>query len=246
MMPVTHGVIASGYTASGDPHFANVKALLHFDGADASTTFTDVIGNTWTANGNAQIDTAQSKFGGASGLFDGSGDYLTTSYSTSSFDWWVGSYTIEFWVRASSWSGWSYDPDPTQKPVLLSNRATGTDENYWSFGPLSNGALAMYYYNGSANTVKTTTTMSTGAWHHIAMTTDGTDILLFIDGTLEITAAISGTPQSSAGVNLVMGRGHNGSVASHINGWLDDARITKGTQRYTGNFTIPTAAFPDS
>jgi len=29
-----------------------------------------------TAIGNAQVDTAQSKFGGASALFDGTGDYL--------------------------------------------------------------------------------------------------------------------------------------------------------------------------
>lgn len=232
--------------AESDPFFANVKSLLHFDGADASTTFTDEIGNTWAANGNAQIDTAQSKFGGASGLFDGSGDYLSTSYSTTNFDWWTGDYTLEAWVRASSWSGWSYDSDPAQKPNMIANRAVSTDENYWSFGPLSNGAIAMYYFSGSANTVKTTTTMSTGAWHHIAMSTDGTDIKLFIDGTLEQTTAISGTPLSSSGVSLLMGRGHNGSTASHINGWVDDFRLTKGTQRYTGNFSVPTKAFPNS
>lgn len=45
------------------------------DGADAATTFTDseTTPKTVTANGNAQIDTAQSKFGGASALFDGTG-----------------------------------------------------------------------------------------------------------------------------------------------------------------------------
>ena len=57
---------------------AYTKSLLHFDGTDASTTFTDESGKTWTAHGNAQIDTAQSVFGGASGYFDGSGDYITT------------------------------------------------------------------------------------------------------------------------------------------------------------------------
>lgn len=55
------------------------KSLLHMNGVDASTTFTDTASggtHTWTASGNAQIDTAQSKFGGASGLFDGNGDYI--------------------------------------------------------------------------------------------------------------------------------------------------------------------------
>jgi hypothetical protein len=54
------------------------KLLLHMNGADAPTVFTDssLSGNTVTVAGNAQIDTAQSKFGGASGLFDGN-DALT-------------------------------------------------------------------------------------------------------------------------------------------------------------------------
>ena len=54
------------------------KALLHMDGADGSTTFIDESGKTWTRAGNAQIDTSQYKFGGASGLFDGSGDWVDT------------------------------------------------------------------------------------------------------------------------------------------------------------------------
>src|SRR5258708_4302625 len=54
------------------------KVLLPYNGADASTTFTDTnsggSAHTWRAAGNGQIDTADSKFGGASGLFDGTGD----------------------------------------------------------------------------------------------------------------------------------------------------------------------------
>ena len=55
------------------------KSLLHFNGSDGSTTITDESGKTWTAYDNAQIDTAQSKFGGASMLLDGVGDYIKTT-----------------------------------------------------------------------------------------------------------------------------------------------------------------------
>lgn len=50
---------------------ANTKLLLHMNGVDGSTTFTDseTTPKTITPNGSVQIDTAQSKFGGASGLF---------------------------------------------------------------------------------------------------------------------------------------------------------------------------------
>lgn len=80
------------------------KLLLHCDGADASTTFTDASqaahGNA-TPNGNAQVDTAQSKFGGASALFDGTGDFL--SYADHA-DWHFGSgdFMADFWVRFNS------------------------------------------------------------------------------------------------------------------------------------------------
>src|SRR3990167_5305793 len=77
--------------------------MLHMDGTDGATTFTDSSDNakTMTAVGNAQIDTAQSKFGGASGLFDGTGDWLTTPDSTD-WDLGTGDFTIDFWIRFSS------------------------------------------------------------------------------------------------------------------------------------------------
>ena len=80
-------------------------ALLHFNGADASTTFIDESGKTWTASGNAQIDTAQSKFGGASGLFDGTGDSITTP-DHADFDVGSGDFTVDFWMRQNTaWTG---------------------------------------------------------------------------------------------------------------------------------------------
>ncbi|MBI4394871.1 MAG: hypothetical protein HY583_01615, partial [Candidatus Omnitrophica bacterium] len=50
------------------------------------------------AHGDAHIDDTQSKFGGASGLFDGAGDYLSIPDSD---DWDFGqrAFTIDFWVR---------------------------------------------------------------------------------------------------------------------------------------------------
>lgn len=74
--------------------------LLSSNGTNADTTFTDdspITPHTVTANGNAQLDTADKKFGSASGRFDGTGDYLTIpddadfdlSASDGGFDAWV-------------------------------------------------------------------------------------------------------------------------------------------------------------
>jgi len=57
---------------------SSTKLLSHCNGADTSTSFPDssFSAHSVTANGNAQVDTAESQFGGASALFDGSGDFL--------------------------------------------------------------------------------------------------------------------------------------------------------------------------
>lgn len=80
---------------------ANTVSLLHLDGTDASTIITDeAVGgtHTWTANGNAQLDTADKKFGSASLLLDGDGDYVDTPDSAD-FDVGSGDFTVDFQMK---------------------------------------------------------------------------------------------------------------------------------------------------
>ena len=232
------------WPGAGDSAFANVSLLLHMDGSNGSTTFTDSSSNarTVTANGNAKVSTAQSKFGGASAAFDGNGDYLTTPYSTSLYDWWTSDYTIEAWVYATSWVNWSRD---TNIPCMIGNIAPTGFTAYWSFGPDATGKLRFYYFNGSLgiDNIVTTATLPTSQWNHIAAVKNSGGVALYINGNNSGgTIGISGTPQSSAATALVIGQHNNIS----INGYIDDLRITKGVARYTANFTPPTAPFPDA
>ena len=76
--------------------------LLHCDGANAGTTFTDTVGtHTPSAQGDANTDTAQFKFGTASGLLDSTGDYITIPDHA---DWAMstGEFTIDMWLRLNS------------------------------------------------------------------------------------------------------------------------------------------------
>jgi hypothetical protein len=54
-----------------------------------------------TANGDAKISTAQSKFGGASALFDGTGDYLSSA-DDSSLEMGTNDFTIEGFIYPTS------------------------------------------------------------------------------------------------------------------------------------------------
>ena len=99
-----------------DPFFDQVTLLLHYNGTNGSTVFPDSssLAHPMTPVGNTQVDTAVQKYGGASGLFDGTGDYISTPYVQNDFGMAGTDYTVEAWVRANgSWAGWSDDVRPS-------------------------------------------------------------------------------------------------------------------------------------
>jgi hypothetical protein len=221
--------------ASGDPDFANVSLLLPLDGSNGSTTFTDFSNNafTVTANGNAQISTAQSQFGGASGLFDGTGDYLSLP---SSSEWAFGTadLTIEFWFRVASFGS----------GIAYLSQAANTSPNWYVYS--DNSTLFRFGRHGGAQYNGITTTISLNTWYHVAIVRSSGAIAIYLDGqsrTLTTVGGGVGGFNFSATTALNVGAFSGGS--NGYNGNLDDIRITSAA-RYTANFTPPTAAFPTS
>jgi len=213
-----------------DPFWANVVVLLHFDGADTSTTFTDQTGKVWTAFGNAQLDTAQFKWPPSSLLLDGSGDYATTP-SSADFAYGTGDFTWEAWMRCAGFTGsnqYAYDHGANGGGLLINN---------------SGGRLA--YYNtttGIGSSLFTSGPVITlNTWQHIAVTRASGTTRLFLDGIVGASASDSHSFASQA---LSIGRFGGGGF--NFNGHIDDARLTKGVARYTANFTPPAAPFPNS
>lgn len=230
----------SGFTPATAPFVndANTVLLLHCDGTNGQTVLRDDNGvraqNGIQAGGNAQIDTAQSKFGGSSALFDGNGDYLQIKDNASLYTWNSQPYTVELWCRVNALSS----AQPYDDPTIIGNMIPGSDGDYWSFGPDNSGNLTFKYYNGGSVTVKDTGTMSTGVWYHIAAVIASNTITIYLDGVSKGSAAISGTPQFSAGTGLVIGWGASWSY----NGWVDEVRVSNSA-RYTANFTPSTTPF---
>lgn len=219
------------------------KVLLHMDGPDASTSFPDsAIGgsHTWTAYDGAQIDTDYSKFGGASGKFDGAGDYLTTPDSDD-FYYGTGDFTIDFWMKQNNL--FSYQ-------TLYSQRYdTNNRVEIFYYGALddsirivtwSDSVKIMYYY--------TTTGISDTNWHHIALVRNGTNFYIFFDGvsqTLTIDTAIGSQSMPNISTSPLIIGGYTGG-SYWLNAWLDEYRISKGIARWTSDFTPPTEAYsPD-
>lgn len=215
----------------GDPYWANVVSLLHFDGTDGSTTFTDVAGGyAWTGTGNAQIDTADSKFGGASLLLDGTGDFAespnTADHSADA------DYTIECFIKSNS---------PSSTKLIATKRGASIAAEF-QFLTLGNKVYLDVFCSGGTLSIQGTTTVGSG-WRHVAATRSGATWRIFLDGNLEASGTQSGSYLTNS-EGMVIGRSSFGSW--DWDGWIDEFRITKGVARYTANFTPPSAPFPDS
>jgi hypothetical protein len=209
-----------------------------------NNTFLDSSTNNFTITRNG--DTTQGTFSpfsptGWGNYFDGSGDYLTLSYSTSAFDWWTGDYTLEAWVYPESFDGFYYS---TNFPCFIGNMdptATSNPDNRWTFGILADGMVRFYYYNGSGNFVSSASgAAKLNQWNHIAMTKTSSGISIFVNGVGTSPVAVSGTPQSTTSQPLLIGG--CAASATRIKGYTSNLRIVKGTAVYSGTtYTVPTA-----
>jgi hypothetical protein len=232
-----------------DTYFSSVQLLLHMNGTQGSTVFTDSspFPLVTTTFGNAQINTTDSKFGGASGLFDGSGDYVDIA-ATSGFDFGLGDFTVEFWVKTT----FNMAGVTPYRRVIAPQVVTNIGEVFQiahAGSPISGAkfenAIELITPLATGSTVSTMQAINDNQWHHVAFARSSGTVKAFLDGVLKDSAADT-NDYSVAGVNgfRLAGRGDL-AAGTFFSGKLDDFRITKGVARYTGNFTPPSAQFPD-
>lgn len=205
--------------------------LLPFDGADGSTTITDHSPSPKTATlyGNAQLSTAQKKYGASSLLLDGDGDYVTYAAS-SDFDFGTGDFTIELWYRSTQ----------TTAYATLFALAWDSGSNWQVMNGESSNQLCAWANAISTSYPILTVTNSAvhdGAWHHFAWVRSGNVHTLYFDGVSHATGTSAASIGNSSGV-LNIGRDPTYGPR-YYSGYIDDLRITKGVARYTADFTPP-------
>jgi hypothetical protein len=225
--------------ATGNDAFT--KFLLHFNGTDTSTTIVDTnVGgsaHTWTANGNAQLDTGITpKFGSAALLCDGTGDYVSTP-DHADFTLGSGDWTLDGWFNVAGGAGGA-------RKMYGQCNSTETTTTISLIGGLSAGnALAVQAYVGSTqHVIFSSTTFTSAGWHHFAHVRTGNVLKLFVDGVQEGgDLAIAGTVNDSANAWAIGRRGE--STTTTWNGSVDEFRLSVGIARWTANFTPPTAEY---
>jgi hypothetical protein len=224
-------------TWNGDASFASVSLLLHMNGSNGSTTFTDSgpTGRTVTVYGGAVISTAQSKFGGASGYFDGTGDYLTVP-SSAAFDWSAGDAVVECWIRIGDMSATRH----------LCGTTSGNSDGKTGIYVAADGSVGLSLIG--VNGVSTPSgCISLNTWHHIACVKHGSNAYIYVDGVRQLNGSAS-AGWSSGSAQFSIGRTYQtGGGDLDWLGYIDDLRVTLGSNRgYTGStITVPTAAYLD-
>lgn len=224
------------FNVNGDPFFANVGFLLHFDGANGSTTITDSgpRSKSFTRGGTGAgtISTAQSVFGGSSYLNGASTGILFTAQDTT-------------YITASGSTPWTwecrYRPDTfAAAKVLFDNNNTSSNTTGWQIFVNTAGKLALYSGTQALTYGAFGSTMSTNTWYALRVVWDGTSLYFFRDGVLE--GSVTGFTNAWGNtVNLV-----NSSFGTQgMTGYMDELRWTKGVARSTATYTVDTSAFPN-
>ena len=240
--PITLTGLYEGTPSAGSSAHALISLLLHFDGSDGATTTTDdgPDERTITLAGNAQLDTAQKKFGTASLLLDGNGD-LASAADDGDFDFGSGDFTVEGFFRISS----------------LGNNVFFS---HWENGDAAGQSFYLVHFNGS-NTLRFAYRLTTGivessytwepsadTFYHIAVVRNGTYLKVYIDGVAVISDSVSTTSLIASEDPFRIGAFNDATTASPTLEWefaghVDEVRVTKGQARYIANFVPTTSAF---
>lgn len=157
---------------------------------------------------------------GGSGYFDGSGDYLSSTYyiNWSTF----GSYTLEFWVYHTSMAA--------ANQTYASTGGTG----YTNFYNYSNGRIGLGI-QGTNEIVSASGVITANQWYHVAYTYNGTTTTVYVNG-VSVASGTTGVYSNNSAVLQIA----NGLGGLPVYGYMTDFRITKSVV-YTGAFTPPTA-----
>lgn len=221
---------------------SNVKLLLHFDGADGSTSTTDASDSAHviTPIADAQIDTAQSKFGSSSGLYDGLSDNYEAADST---DWDflavnTNPFTIDMWVRFSS---------------VASNHGfvaqIGDVNNSWAFWWRQGTTKLRFNAKGSSmnHTWEGTWAPAADTWYHIACVRDASENhYLFVDGVeLTLTTDSKQSARTALVAPLDIGGFQTAGNNAFMTGWIEELRISD-VARWVSGFTPPTSEYSET
>ncbi len=249
-LPKLSNISVDGSTV-GDPYFPQTKLLLPLNGTNGATTTSDLSNSNYTVTfvGNAEISTAQSKFGGSSLYVADGNDYLVSSGSQQLRILNGSLWTMEVWVyfdfnvlNSIASSGHWVTFMKLSGGAGAWNGTNGHSVNVFLYNNGGNKVLYVQTPNASNSCCTAITSTLSGlisdqTWHHIAVTGNAGTLTLYVDGVSKGSSSSGmGNPTSDVMAYL----GDSGGYSSGM--YFNDYRVSRGIVRYTSTFTPPTTA----
>jgi len=233
---------SAAYPNGSDSYFSQVVALLHMNGTNGGTTFTDVKGHTFTAS-SATTSTTQSKYNGSSGSFSSASVASAASPNFASFG--SGDFTLEAWVYPTAFANFE-----TLMFVSAGVSNSWTTNHQMELVLNSSGQVLFGFSNGTSSEQTFTATggsLTLNTWQHVAAVKQGTTVTIYLNGVSVGSATVS-MANVSSDCKVTFGRTDAvvTTPTNYYSGYLADARLTKGVARYTANFTVQYPPFPNS
>ena len=241
---ITDARIVNGtavYTANFTPPTSPLTAItntslltLQYNGGATNQGFIDNsnFNNIITRNGNPSQGTfSPYSVTGWSNFFDGTGDYLYSSASSTNAMG-TGDYTVEAWIYVTA----AFGTTGSGRGAIISNRGQESATNAFMLQHY-NGKI--YFGTSNIDVIVGNTTLSTNTWYHVVVSRSSGTVRLFLNGVSDATAVTGNSTNHSATNAFYVGI--DGAYGAYpFTGYISNARLVKGTAVYTSAFTPPT------
>ena len=181
-----------------------------------------------TLTGSPVLSTTQKQFGLSSLSLDGS-SYVTVS-SDSRFAFNKEDFAIEFWIYRTT------SPGATQ--IVFDMRANSSANEPVIY--LDSTYQVICGLNNTAAAISSGITVAINTWTHIALSRQGTNVKLFVNGTQGGSTLTDSTAKIASAITIGARQTNGGAT---FTGYIDEIRVSRGVARYTGTFTPSLNAF---
>jgi hypothetical protein len=192
----------------------------------------------FTVNGQAQLTTTSPKFGTASMVLDGTGDWIQTTSNRVNFRYGVDPFTIEMFIKPTAIGANGH--------VLVDFYLPAGVGSY-KLGITSTGALQWTTSDGTNDVTLTSPAgvITAGVWQHVAVSRSAAGKLFLQRDGASVASTMDPTNYSNTSVAaFAIGAQANSRNANFdFAGSIDEVRVTKGFGRYTNAYAVPASAF---
>jgi L-ascorbate metabolism protein UlaG (beta-lactamase superfamily) len=210
-------ILPVGETISSDnwPVYSPLIAHWALDEAEGNITHDSAGENHGTLYGDPVWQPAEGKIDGAL-LLDGIDDYISNNFVLDPAN---GAFSVFVWIKGGA----------AGQAVISQTDGTGSGETWLGANPMDSKLITGLVPPAAGRFVPqplvSESIITDGQWHHIGFVWDGSNRILYIDGTEVAKDTAPQNPLKSADGGLYIGAGKNLEAGTFFAGLIDDIRI---------------------